>query len=144
MVDQKILDAMKINFENGAAKAQIKDTQLVFEFLKQIVKENEELQGILEGVNMEVGVDVTDKNQSFWLKANGIDITYGEGPAKSPTFIFKTDMAHAAGVIFGDIDPTAAYMNGEVAIQGNLQDALAFNDVIVVAIEAFKNLIGAI
>ncbi|HEY0088777.1 MAG TPA: SCP2 sterol-binding domain-containing protein, partial [Candidatus Lokiarchaeia archaeon] len=87
------------------------------------------------------GIEVTDKDQSFWLKANGTNIEYGDGTAKNPTFIFKTTMLQAAGIIFGDIDPTTAYMAGDITIQGNLQDALAFNDLIIVAIDAFEEII---
>lgn len=141
MVDKNILIDLKKKFEQGSDKAQIEDMQLVFEFLKQIAKEDEEIKEILSDANLEVGIEVTDKDQSFWLKANGTNIEYGDGTAKNPTFIFKTTMLQAAGVIFGDIDPTTAYMAGDITIQGNLQDALAFNDLIIVAIDAFEEII---
>lgn len=141
MIDQELLKKLKENFERGASQAKIEDTQLVFEFLKQLAQENEEIQEILEDADIVVGVNVIDKDTSFWLKAKGSDIEYGTGKVDNPTFIFEAEMDKAAGVIFGDIDPTQAYMAGDLVIQGNLQDALAFNDCIVVAIEIFEDMI---
>lgn len=141
MIDQELLKKLKVRFERGADKAKLEDTQLVFEFLKQLAKENEEIKEILEDADIVVGVNVIDKDTSFWLKAQGPNIEFGTGKVENPTFIFETDMAQAAGVIFGDIDPTNAYMSGDLSIKGNLQDALAFNDLIVIAVEAFEDLI---
>ena len=141
MVEKRILEELKPKFERGAKLAQIEDTQLVFEFFKQLAKEHEEIEEILEDADLEMGIEVTDKNQWFWLRAKGTNIEYGEGEPEKPTFIFRTNMEKAAEVIFGDIDATKAYMAGDVEIQGNLQDALAFNDLIVIAIEAFEELI---
>lgn len=141
MVDQKVLTELKPKFERGSALAQIEDTELTLEFFKQIAKESEEIQEILEDANLEVGIEVTDKDRWFWLRAKGTDIEYGQGKPEKPTFIFRTTMEKAAAVIFGDLDATQAYMAGEVEIQGNLQDALSFNDLIVIAIEAFEELI---
>ena len=144
MVDKNLLIELKEKFEAGPAEAQIEDTLIVFEFFKQIVKENEEIKETLEGTENLVQLYITDEDKWFWLKAVGPEIEYGEGIVEEPSFVFKTTMEQAAGVIFGEVDPTGAYMAGKITIEGNLQDALAFNDLIVDAIEAFEELIEEI
>ena len=141
MVDKKLLQDLKEKFEAGPAEAQLEDTLLVFEFFKQAAQENETIQDFLDGEDIRVQLYLTDEDTWFWLKALGADIDYAEGKVEEPSFVFKTTMENAVGVIFGEVDPTAAYMAGKVTIEGNLQDALAFNDLILDAIEYFEELI---
>ena len=140
MVDKQLLLELKEKFELGPSEAQVEDTIKVFEFFKQVAAENDEIRETLEEADNIVQLYLFDKDMWFWLKSiNGV-INYGEGKVENPSFTFKTNLDKAAGVIFGEIDPTGAYMAGEITIEGNLQDALAFNDLIIDAIEVFEEL----
>ena len=140
MVDQELLLDLKEKFEAGPSEAQVEDTLMVFEFFKQVAAENDEIRETLEEANNIVQLYLFDKDKWFWLKSIDGVIDYGEGKVENPSFTFKTNMDKAAGVIFGEVDPTGAYMAGEITIEGNLQDALAFNDLIIDAIEVFEEM----
>ena len=46
-----------------------------------------------------------------------------------------------AGILMGEVDATSAYMAGDITVEGNLQDAMAFQEIIELALEAYEDLI---
>ena len=140
MVDKKLLRDIKSAKDKGADAADKSAILNVYEFFKQTSKENEDLAEELEDMDITVQMVVTDKDEKFWIKASGGDITFGEGEVDSPSFTFSCKMAVGAGMLFGEVDATSAYMAGDITVEGNLQDAMAFQEIIELAMEAFEDL----
>ena len=140
MVDKKVLRNIKSAKDKGADAADKNAILNVYEFFKQTSKENEDLAEELEDMDITVQMVVTDKEEKFWIKASGGEITYGEGDVDNPSFTFSCKMAVGAGMLFGEIDATSAYMAGDITVEGNLQDAMAFQEIIELAMEAFEDL----
>jgi hypothetical protein len=44
-------------------------------------------------------------------------------------------------MLFGEVDATSAYMAGDITVEGNLQDAMAFQEIIELALEAFEDMV---
>ena len=63
-----------------------------------------------------------------------------EGHADNPSFTFSATKEVALGMLFGEVDATSAYMAGDITVEGNLQDAMAFQEIIELALEAYEDL----
>ena len=140
MVDEGLLKALKEKFDAGADAAKPEDMIDVFKFFKAVSTENEDLAEELEDMDIAVQQILTDVDKKFWIKAQNGDITYGEGEIDNPSFTFSCTMAVGAGMLFGEVDATSAYMAGDITVEGNLQDAMAFQEIIELAMEAFEDL----
>jgi len=140
IVDTELLKKMKEKMDAGADSASADDIPMVFEFFKQVAGENEDLKEELEDMDIVVQQVLTDVNRKFWLIAKDGKLDYGEGDVDNPSFTFSCTMAVGAGMIYGEVDATSAYMAGDITVEGNLQDAMAFQEIIELAIEAFEDL----
>ena len=82
----------------------------------------------LEDMDISVQMVITDLDKKFWINANEGNITFGEGATENPSFTFSCVMQVGAGMLFGEVDATSAYMAGDITVEGNLQDAMAFQE----------------
>ena len=140
MVDEALLKELKEKMDAGADSATVEDIPKVFEFFKQLADENEDLKEELEDMDITVQQVLTDVGKKFWLTAKDGKLDYGEGDVDNPSFTFSCTMAVGAGMIYGEVDATSAYMAGDITVEGNLQDAMAFQEIIELAVEAFEDL----
>ncbi|MHA1291047.1 MAG: SCP2 sterol-binding domain-containing protein [Promethearchaeota archaeon] len=140
MVDEKLLKDLKNKMEQGPESADPSYTLKAFEFFKQLAAENEEIKEMLEDMDVRAQIIVEDINKKFWLIASKGAINYGEGELDNPSITILSTMKVAIGMLYGDFDPVSAYMSGEIVIEGNLPDAMEFNDILDVAMEEFKRL----
>jgi putative sterol carrier protein len=116
------------------------DTIKVFEMFKQIAEENEDLKEELEDMDIVIQMIITDANKKFWLKAGEGTMEFGEGDVDNPSFTFSATKEVGSGMLFGEVDATSAYMAGDITVEGNLQDAMAFQEIIELALEAYEDL----
>jgi putative sterol carrier protein len=142
MVDDALINEVKGLMEAGADAATPDSLPKMMEFFAAIAKENEDLKEELEDMDIVVQQVITDKDKKYWIKAQNGDITYGEGEVENPSFTFSCVLAVGAGMLFGEVDATSAYMAGDITVEGNLQDAMAFQEIIELAMEAFEDLTG--
>jgi putative sterol carrier protein len=140
MVDDALVKELKGLMEAGADAADPAAILKMMEFFKQISKESEDLAEELEDMDITVQMILTDIDKKFWIKATAGDLTYGEGTTESPSFTFSAVKAVGAGMLFGEVDATSAYMAGDITVEGNLQDAMAFQEIIELAMEALEDL----
>ena len=140
MVDEALLKEMKEKFDAGAAAADVMDTIKTFEMFKQIAEENEDLKEELEDMDITIQMIITDADKKFWLKAREGTMEFGEGDVDNPSFTFSATKEVGAGMLFGEVDATSAYMAGDITVEGNLQDAMAFQEIIELALEAYEDL----
>ena len=140
MVDEALLKEMKGKFEAGAAASDVMDFLKVFEMFKQIGQENEDLKEELEDMDITIQMIITDADKKFWLKAKEGTLEYGEGNVDNPSFTFSATKEVGSGMLFGEVDATSAYMAGDITVEGNLQDAMAFQEIIELALEALEDM----
>jgi len=140
MVDQALLKEIKEKIDAGAAAADPKDTLKVYELFKQVAEENEDLKEELEDMDITIQMIITDKDVKSWLKAHDGTLEFGEGEVENPSFTFSATNEIGAGMLFGEVDATSAYMAGDITVEGNLQDAMAFQEIIELALEALEDL----
>ena len=140
MVDKALLKEIKGKIEAGAAASDVNDTLKVYELFKQVAEENDDLKEELEDMDITIQMNVTDVDAKFWLKAKEGTLEFGAGTVDNPSFTFSATKEVAAGMIFGEVDATSAYMAGDITVEGNLQDAMAFQEIIELALEALEDM----
>ncbi len=141
MVDAKLLQELKKNVAAGAEKTGVGAALQVMEFFKQLAQEDEEMKQELAPLNLLAGIKVTDKAKNYWLKVTNGQIEYAEGEVKDPTFVFSAPFALLFDVIVGKVNPTSEYLAGNVGIEGNVPDAMAFQNIIQLAMEKYYAMI---
>lgn len=141
MVDLTLLMELRNVFDKGAQLATLDDILNTFEFFKQISIENADLKEELEDMDIVVQLIITDIGEQLWLIVRNGKLEYGRGFMENPSFTLTCIKDVAAGTIFGDIDTTSAFMAGDLTVEGNLQDAMAYQEIIELSLEAFEDLI---
>ena len=134
MVDQNLVKELKEIRTKGAS--QPSDALKLFEFVKQLAKESEDLKEELDDIDTTVvQLVVTDIDYKYWVKMGDGTVEYSEGEAEDPSVTMSATGATWAGMSSGEIDSTSAYMSGDLVIDGNLQDAIAFGEIQSIAME---------
>jgi len=138
MVDENLIKELKEMRAKGAS--QPSDALKMYEFVKQMAEESEDLKEELEDIDaMAVQLVVTDVNYKYWVKLGDGKIDYGEGEADDPSVTMSATGATwaglSSGLSSGELDSTSAYMSGDLAIEGNLQDAIAYGEIVGLAME---------
>jgi putative sterol carrier protein len=134
MVDQNLVNELKEMRAKGPSAPS--DSLKLFEFVKQLAEENEDLKEELEDIDATVvQLVVTDINYKYWVKMGDGTVDYGEGEAEDPSVTMSATGATWTGMSSGEIDSTSAYMSGDLVIDGNLQDAIAFGEIQGIAME---------
>jgi putative sterol carrier protein len=139
MVDEDLLMEFKEKLEVGPEAAEIDDTLKAFKLYEQLAEVSEELREELEDMDIAVQMVITDKDKKFWVKVQEGNMEYGEGELDNPSFTFSSNFETGAGMLFGKVDATSAYMAGDITVEGNLQDAMAFQEIIELALLAFED-----
>jgi len=134
MVDQNLINEMKEMREKGVS--QPSDALKVFEFAKQLAEESEDLKEELEDIDTTVvQLVISDIDYKYWVKMGDGTIEYGEGEGEDPSVTMSATGATWGGLSSGEIESTSAYMSGDLVIDGNLQDAIAFGEIQAIAME---------
>ena len=134
MVDENLIKELKELRDKGAR--QPSDALKTYEFVKQLAEENEELKEELEDIDLTViQIVITDLDYKYWLKLGEGKLDYGEGEGEDPSVTMSATGATWAGMATGEIEGTSAYMAGDLQIEGNLQDAIAFGEITSLAQE---------
>jgi len=140
MVDKDLLKELKEKFEAGPENANPDDILKVYELFKQISEENEELKETMEDMDIRVQMNIMDIDKKFWVAVSEGVFNYGEGEIENASFTFSTTKDVGSSLLYGQIDATSAYMAGDITVEGNLQDAMAFQEIIELCTEAFEDL----
>ncbi|MHA2282813.1 MAG: SCP2 sterol-binding domain-containing protein [Promethearchaeota archaeon] len=141
MVDEALLNKMKAAQESGASSASPDDVVTALKFIKEISTENEDLKEELEDMDIAIMLVVNDADKKYWLTVKEGALDYGEGDVDNPSFAMSAALEVLAGIVMGEVDATSAYMAGDITVEGNLQDAMAFQEIIELALEAYEDLI---
>ena len=141
MVDESLLKDLKAAQDAGASSASVDDMMKVFAFIKDVSTSNEDLKEELEDMDIAIQMVITDADKKFWLSVKEGDLDFGDGEVENPSFTMSSNLEVGAGILMGEVDATSAYMAGDITVEGNLQDAMAFQEIIELALEAYEDLI---
>lgn len=140
MVDKEKLVKLKSLMEAGADAADVNAIPVVWDFFVDLANENEEIQDEIADATVRVQMVLTDADNKYWLKVEEGKMTWGEGTVEDPTFTFSAVKKIGIGMLFGEVDATSAYMAGDITVEGNLQDAMFFQEIIELSMEIAEDL----
>jgi len=99
------------------------------ELFKQASSEIEDLKEELSDINQFVGqMVISDKKFQWWVKMGDGIYEYGKGEVEGPSFTMSANWETMSGMMVGEIDGTSAYMSGDLQIEGDLQNTIAYGD----------------
>ena len=138
MVDENLIKEIK-ELRSGGGTDPSNALKLA-EFMKQLARESEDLKEELDDMDLTiVQFEVTDADYKYWLKLGEGAVDYGEGQHDDPSVTMKATGATWIGLSSGELDSTSAYMSGDLQIEGNLQDAIAYGEIMAMAMEEFPS-----
>lgn len=139
MVDEALANDVRKLRDEGMSEP--KDILKVFELIKQASAEIEDLQEELEDIDQFVGqMVINDKDFKWWAKIGDGSFEYAEGEGEDPSFTMSANWETMSGLMIGEIDGTSAYMSGDLKIEGNLQDTMAYGEYLQFAAETLEEL----
>jgi putative sterol carrier protein len=140
MVDANLIKELKEMREKGSSEPS--GALKMYEFMKQLATENEELKEELEDIDtIIVQQEITDVDYKYWIKFGEGGVEYAEGASDDASVTMKATQATWLGLSSGEIDSTSAYMSGDLVIEGNLQDAIAYGEILGLAMELGADLL---
>lgn len=139
MVDEALANEVRKIRDEGMSDS--KDILKIFELMKQASAELDDLKEELEDIDQFVGqLVIEDKGFKWWAKIGDGIFDYGEGEGEDPSFTMSANWDTMSGLMSGEIDGTSAYMSGDLKIEGNLQDTMAFGEYLAFAAETLQEL----
>ncbi|MFW9878016.1 MAG: SCP2 sterol-binding domain-containing protein [Candidatus Thorarchaeota archaeon] len=105
------------------------------EFYRQIAEESENITEELKDVNIMMQVVVTDPDYKYWGKMANGKLEYGEGEVENPNCTMAASWKTWSDLSSGELDSTSAYMAGDLTIEGNLQDAISYGQILAMIME---------
>ena len=134
MVDKALLDEVKGIQANGAKEPA--DAIKMFKLAQALAKESEDMKEEIEDMDeMKIGFVVTDKDAQFGVIMGDGKFEIIEGSIEDAGVTLSTSMENWSGMLSGEVDATSLYMGGDLTIEGNLQDAIAFGEIQSIAME---------
>ena len=141
MVDASLAKEIKEMYDIGKVGEKPENLLKIYEFVKQISAESNDLKEELEDMDaFTAQISITDPEFKTWLKIGDGKFEYGKGEADDPSFTLSCNYEIMGGMMAGEIDSTSAYMSGDLTIEGNLQDAIAYGEYLSLAMEVAQDL----
>ena len=129
MVSEDLLKKLAAMRE-GKGEGKPSDVLLLCEAFKQLAAENEDIKEEVEDMDLTVvQFEWSDVGYKYWVKFGEGQVDYGEGEAEDPSVTMIAASPTWIGLGSGEIDATSAYMAGDLQIEGNLQDAIAYGEI---------------
>lgn len=139
MVDEALANEVRKLRDEGLGEP--KDLLKIFELMKQASAEIDDLKEELEDIDQFVGqMVIDDKDFKWWAKIGDGVFDYGEGEGADPSFTMSANWDTMSGLMSGEIDGTSAYMSGDLKIEGNLQDTMAYGEYLQFVAETLQEL----
>jgi putative sterol carrier protein len=104
----------------------IKDYFIVF---TQIANNTEDIQDEVEDFDRSFQINI-DGKPVCWLAVRDKKFEAGSGSLPNPDIVLNMSEEVALGIFSGRLDPTAAYMCGDLEVDGIISDAVRFKDLL--------------
>ena len=141
MVDVKLALEIKEMYDNKKVVEKPENILKIYEFVKQLSLENEELKEELEDIDeFSAQIVISEPDFKCWIKLGDGKFEYGEGEVNDPSYTLSCRQEIMGGMMQGEINSTSAYMAGDLSIEGNLQDAITYGDFLSLAMDKSRDL----
>ncbi|MFX1239518.1 MAG: SCP2 sterol-binding domain-containing protein [Promethearchaeota archaeon] len=146
MVDKNLIEDIK----EMRTKEEFQPSYMlkIVEYVKQIGEENKDVKEELENMTLKtIQFVMTDVDYKFWVKIGEGKVEYAEGESRDANVKMK-----ATVTTWGNLETSKknsneslkrierihhAYVSGNIQIEGNLQDAIAYSEFLRIAMKEF-------
>ncbi len=126
-IDEDLLENVKDKIDDGEfGKEDLKD---FFTLFAQIANNTEDIQDEAEGFDRKFQFKFTD-HENAWLIIKDRKFVMGNGNIDAPDNTLEMTITTAVGIFSGDVDATAAYMNGDIKVSGVINDVIQFRSIL--------------
>ena len=105
------------------------DLQDYFTVFTQICNHTEDIQDEVEGFTRKYQIKLEGK-PAAWLTIGEEKFEMGDGGIEAPDITLDMSERLAVDIFAGKVDPAAAYMSGDLKVDGILIDAIIFRDLL--------------
>ena len=128
-IDADLRDAVQDKIDDGTfGMADLKDYFTVF---AQICNNTEDAEDEMEDFDRRFQFKI-DGKPAAWFNIENCKIEIGSGSIESPDITLEMSGQLAVDIFSGQVDPTQAYMNGDLKVDGIINDAIVFKDILEV------------
>ncbi|MDD3718290.1 MAG: SCP2 sterol-binding domain-containing protein [Actinomycetota bacterium] len=126
-IDEDLKDRVLQRIEENTLG--MEDMRDYFTVFVQISNHTEDIQDEVEGFDRSFQINVEGK-PVCWLSVRDRAFEAGSGSLPSPDIMLNMDEEVALGIFSGSLDATAAYMCGDLDVDGIISDAIRFKDLL--------------
>lgn len=126
-IDTALRDMILDRIEEGTFGTE--DLKDFFTIYTQIANNTEDIQDEVEGFDRKFQFRI-EGFQGFWMTISKGKFEMGSGDIEGPDITLEMGAKVAVDIFSGQIDPTAAYMNGELRVNGIINDAIQFRTIL--------------
>ncbi|MBN1534800.1 MAG: SCP2 sterol-binding domain-containing protein [Spirochaetes bacterium] len=126
-IDAELRDRVLDKIEEGTlAMGDMKDFFTVF---TQICNNTEDIQDEVERFDRVFLIKI-DGQPFAWLEIRNLKFRMGSGDSEKPDITMEMNGKTAVEIFSGRTDATAAYMNGDLRVNGVINDAIQFRTIL--------------
>jgi len=134
-VNIELRDAILDKIDEGSLS--LADLRDFFTVFIQICNDTEDIQDEVEKFDRTFLFKIDDKPVAwFSIKGQKFEMASGDLPGADITLEMSGEIA--LGIFAGRVDPTAAYMNGDLRVDGVINDAIQFRTILEMVLEELE------
>jgi len=126
-LDEELKDRVLEKIEEGCMT--LEDLEEYFRVFVQIANSSEDIQDEAEGFNCSFQINIEGK-PTCWFAITDKKFEAGSGGIENPGIVLNMPEDVALGIFSGTVDPVAAYMCGDIDVDGVISDALRFKEIV--------------
>jgi len=126
-IDEALRDKIQDKIDDGDfGMDDLKDFFTVF---IQISNNTEDIQDEVEGFDRTFLFKING-SPTAWFSIKDARLEMGSGDIENPKITLDMSEELAIGIFSGRVDPTQAYMNGDLKVDGVINDAIVFRNIL--------------
>jgi putative sterol carrier protein len=134
-IDVALRDMILDKIQDGSFG--MEDLKDYFTVLTQVSNNTEDIQDEVEGFDRTFLYKINGRPLA-WLSIKDKRFEMGSGDIEGPDITLDMSEELAIGMFSGQVDPTAAYMSGDLRVDGVINDAIVLRDILNLVAEEME------
>ena len=126
-IDEALRDMVQEKIDEGTFG--MEDLHDYFTVFTQLSNNTEDIQDEVEGFDRTFLFKI-DGRPTAWFSIKDKNFEMGSGDIEKPEITLDMSEELAIGIFSGQVDPTQAYMNGDLKVDGVISDAIVFRNIL--------------
>ena len=135
MINQELKETLNEKIQEG--EFDVEDIPAYLDLFCQMGNEIEDLQEEVEGWNRRIQFVMAGLG-THWLTVEDGQFATGAGALDDANVVLEVTAVNAAQIFSGDKDAKAAYMSGDLKVEGDLPDAVKVQTLIEIVVEEIE------